>query len=104
MEFRRVEILLPPAYNDGTPVELERFLETHEDLLSRFGATTVDTLIAKGSWVYGDVRYDDRLRRFRIDTEDSPSVRAFFADLKARLKERFHQADIWITASPIEVW
>jgi hypothetical protein len=103
MKLTRFEILLPLAYNDGAAVEPELFLLTHEELLTRFGATTVDTVIAKGSWVYGGVRYDDRLRRFRIDTDDSPAVRAFFADFKARLKERFRQHDIWITASAIEV-
>ena len=87
MKLTRIEILLPLAYNDGSPVAEDLFLHTHEELLSRFEGVTVDTVIAKGSWVYRGVRYDDRLARLRIDTEDSPAVRAFFADFKA---SKFH--------------
>ena len=40
MPFERYEILLPLQYNDGTPVEPEKFQETRRELVRRFGALT----------------------------------------------------------------
>jgi hypothetical protein len=33
-------MLLPAAYNDGRPVELEKHEKTHEELVARFGAAS----------------------------------------------------------------
>jgi hypothetical protein len=63
----------------------------------------VDAVVVAGAWIYEGVRHDDRLFRFRIDAPDTEAHRAFFVSCKACLKKRFHQKDIWITASRIEV-
>ena len=54
MNLKRFEILLPLNYNDGRPIEREKFLLTHRELIRQFGATTVDTTRASGTWVYCD--------------------------------------------------
>jgi hypothetical protein len=38
MPFERYEILLPLNYNDGTPIEPEKFQETRRELVEQFGA------------------------------------------------------------------
>ena len=38
MPFERYEILLPLKYNDGTPVEPEKFQATRRKLVGQFGA------------------------------------------------------------------
>jgi hypothetical protein len=40
--------------------------------------------------------------RFVVDTPRSDDARDFFVELKEKLKARFKQLDIWITAFEIE--
>jgi hypothetical protein len=54
-------------------------------------------------WLAGGVEYRDRLNRIFVDAEDTQTNRKFFLDLKARLKSRFQQLDLWLTVHPIEV-
>jgi len=99
----RYEILLPLFYNDGRRIEEEKFTETDQELVARFDATSTDTIIVKGHWIYQSTLYEDKLVRVRIDTEDTPSNLEFIRNYKEILKERFQQLDIWITAQQIEV-
>jgi len=41
---------LPLYYNDGSKIEEGKFLQTHEELIAQFGATSADTIIVKGRW------------------------------------------------------
>jgi hypothetical protein len=99
----RFEILLPLFYNDGTPVEKEKFAETDQDLVQRFGATSTDTVVVRGRWLYQSILYHDQLIRVRIDLEDTPENWQEIRDVKETLKTRFDQLDIWITAHRIEI-
>ena len=99
---KRYEILLPLTYNDGTPIEAEKFDQTAEELCERFGGITQDTIRVTGTWKYGGTRYRDELLRMRVDTND-PSATEFFRAQKETWKQRFQQIDIWITASEIEI-
>ena len=99
----RFEILLPLFYNDGRPVEREKFLETDDELVQRFGATSTDTVAVSGRWLYQSTVYQDQLIRVRIDVEDVESNWQSMRDFKEVLKSRFEQLDIWITASRIDV-
>jgi len=103
MPFERYEILLPLNYNDGTLIEPEKFQETRRELVEHFGALTMDTPAIAGLWVSGGREYRDELLRFIIDAEATADTDAFFRDLKERLKERFCQVEIWITAYPIRL-
>jgi hypothetical protein len=99
----RFEILLPLLYNDGRPIEREKFLQTDDDLVQRFGATSTDTVVVRGRWLYQSTLYQDQLVRVRIDAGDSPENWQAMRELKETLKARFEQLDIWITAHRIEV-
>jgi hypothetical protein len=90
------------TYNDGTPIEPEKFDQTREELCERFGGITQDTVRITGTWKYGGARYRDDLLRIRIDSND-PAANAFLQAQKEVWKERFQQIDIWITASEIEI-
>ena len=103
MPFERYEILLPLKYNDGTAVEPEKFQETRRELVGRFGAFTMDAPPISGLWVSGGREYQDELIRFVVDAEATPDTDEFFRDFKERLKERFRQVEIWITAHPIRL-
>ena len=103
MRRNRYEILLPLAYNDGRAIEVEKFQETEQELVTKFGALTTDTISATGTWVYKGVLYRDKLVRMRLDTAATTDVKRFFKRYKKTLKERFQQIDIWITVHSIEV-
>lgn len=99
----RFEILLPQFYNDGRPVEREKFLETDDELVRLFGATSTDTVEVHGRWLYQSTLYHDQLIRVRLDVEDVPENWEAVRTLKERLKTRFDQLDIWISAHRIEI-
>lgn len=103
MTLKRFEILLPLNYNDGRPIERAKFRLTHSEIVGKFGATTVDSVQAMGSWVHRGVLYRDRLIRVRIEASNPEEAAAFFRSYKEVLKKRFHQIDIWITAYEVEM-
>ncbi len=99
----RFEILLPLFYNDGRSIERGKFVQTDDELVRQFGATSTDTIVVRGHWFYQGTVYHDQLIRVRADVEDNPENWEFMRQLKAVLKLRFEQTDIWITAHRIEV-
>ena len=103
MSFRRYEILLPIRYNDGSPVEEEKFARTRRELVAMFGALTKQPDTFQGWWMHGGETYEDRNLRFIVDVEATPENRAFFAGLKETLKTRFRQIDIWMISYEIDI-
>ena len=103
MSFRRYEITLPTRYNDGRPVEPEKYLLTRREIAARFGALTFLPQPVYGEWTREEVRFEDVNLRIVIDVEDTPENNKFFLSLKPVLKERFQQLDIWIVSYEIRV-
>lgn len=101
--FCRFELLLPLQFNDGHPVPQALLALTAKEIQRRFSGVSWEPQIIEGIWQQSGVEYRDRLNRLFVDAEDTPENRAFFVDLKASLKERFHQLDIWLTVHPIEI-
>lgn len=99
----RFEILLPLFYNDGRPIEREKFVQTDDELVHLFGATSTDTVPVRGRWLYQSTIYQDQLIRIRLDLEDKPDNWQAIRAVKETLKSRFEQIDIWITAHRIEI-
>lgn len=99
----RFEILLPLFYNDGRVIEPEKFIATDDELVGHFGATSTDTVVVRGQWMYQSTRYRDQLLRVRTDVEDNPDNWQTMREIKEALKARFDQLDIWITAHRIEI-
>src|SRR5688572_3596679 len=99
----RFEILLPLFYNDGRPIEPEKFLATDDELVTEFGASSTDSVVVRGQWMYQSTLYSDQLVRVRVDVEDSAENWAAMRRIKEQLKTRFEQLDIWITAHRLEV-
>ncbi len=99
----RFEILLPLFYNDGQAIEREKFVETDDELVHQFGATSTDTVVVRGQWMYESTKYSDQLVRVRLDLDDTPENWQAVRDTKETLKQRFDQLDIWITAHRVDV-
>ena len=102
--FRRYEILLPLAFNDGRPVPDQLVGQTLVELEQQFGAVSCETQTIRGIWQHEGQVYRDNLVRLFVDVPDLQESRQFMASFKARLKERFEQQDIWITSYPIDVF
>jgi hypothetical protein len=90
----RFEILLPLFYNDGRPIEPEKFLATDDEIVQVFGATSTDQVTVHGKWKYQSIVYSDRLIRVRVDVEDTADNQNAMRVLKETLKARFEQLDI----------
>ena len=103
MPKRRYEILLPLRHNDGRPVAPERFDQTRQDLVARFGAVSFHPHSILGIWLHEGQRFEDELVRVVVDVEDTGENRQFFARLKAVLLERFEQIEIYVASYPIEI-
>src|SRR5947199_6877333 len=99
----RFEILLPLFHNDGRPVEREKYLQTDDELVQLFGATSTDTVVVRGRWLYQSTLYQDQLVRVRIDLEDNPENWQAVRSVKETLKTRFDQLHVCITSHLIEV-
>jgi hypothetical protein len=63
----------------------------------------MDTPPVSELWVSGGREHQGELIRFVVNVEATPAVDEFFRTLKERLKERFRQIEIWITAYPIRL-
>ena len=101
--LRRYEILIPSQYNDGRPVPAELLTKTLLELEEQFGAVSCETQIIQGLWKQQGEVFRGRLVRVFMDVPDTTENRQFFVQFKERLKARFEQLEIWLTAHPIEV-
>ena len=94
--MRRYEILLPLRYNDGSLVPDSLLGEVLIAIRERFGAASSETQTIHGVWQHeGEVYRDDLVRVF-ADVADTAENRAWFLQLKERLKRDFDQLDIWM--------
>jgi len=99
----RFEILLPLFHNDGRAIESEKFIATDDEFVAQFGATSTDTIVVRGKWLYESTLYSDQLVRVGIEVEDVPANWDAMRRIKETLKSRFEQLDIRITAHRIDV-
>ena len=103
MRKRRYEILLPVRFNDGRRVSGELLEQTRQDIMDQFGAVQIQPHTVLGLWVYEGSRYEDELRRFTVDIEDTPENQQFFVKFKQTLLERYEQIEIYIVSYPVDI-
>jgi hypothetical protein len=93
---KEYDIFLPLRYNDGSPIELIKFVQLHERLLSEFSGLTYFPQPNQGFWKLGDVTYRDEIVIFRVLATDSRRARRFLRKLKEELKAELLQEEILI--------
>jgi hypothetical protein len=106
MTKRRYEILLPAQYNDGREVMqacMHCFSETLMAVADQFGAFSYNPHSIMGVWTADGHQYHDELFRLTVDVEDTAQNRQFVTQLKAELRQRFEQLEIYVVAYPVEV-
>jgi hypothetical protein len=103
MRKRRYEILLPVKFNDGRPVSGELLEQTREELVTQFRGLQIQPHTVLGLWIYEGSPFEDELRRFTIDVEDTPENQQFFVEFKQKLLARFEQLEIYIASFPVDI-
>lgn len=101
--YRRFEILLPLRFNDGNAVPKRLITTTIVEIRDRFGAVSTESQSIRGHWQFQGDLFKDELVRVFVDTADTAEHKAYFAEYKERLKQRFAQIDICLVSYPIEV-
>jgi len=91
-----VYIYLPVYYNDKTPVDKSKFVETFNELVEMFGGCSADENTIMGSWkdpITNNV-YDDEIIIYHILCLDTEFNRTLLRQYKEKLKNRFRQEEI----------
>lgn len=94
--MKEYDIFVPLYFNDGSPVEAEKFQELQETLLGQFGGLTFFPQPNKGFWRMAEVTYRDEIVIYRVIGPDAKESREFLGKLKQRLKAEFEQEEILI--------
>jgi hypothetical protein len=98
---KEYDIFLPLRYNDGSPIEAEKFQRLQADLLERFGGVTYFPQPNQGFWQLGAVTYRDEIVIYRVLT-GSRGARRFLLRIKERLKQEFGQEEILIVERNVD--
>ena len=93
---------MPTTTKAGEPIHYQKFYQTREDLVARFGALSTSPELLQGIWLHNGTRYEDQSQRIVIDVEDNEENRAFFTSFKTILQERFDQIEIYIVSYLID--
>jgi len=102
---RRYDIYMPVRYNDGRPIEEEKYDRVEYRLLRHFGGLTSQErkFPFRGKWQEGTTVYSDEVIVLTvIDFRRGGSTR-FIARLKADLLREFEQLEILITEIGLRV-
>jgi hypothetical protein len=98
---KEYNIFIPLYYNDGSPIEAEKFQELQEVLLDRFEGLTFFPQPNKGFWKMADVTYRDEIVVYRVITSRE-GARQFLESFKAELKSAFAQEEILIVERDVD--
>ncbi len=102
----RFEIRLPAFYNDLTPIEPKKHIQTKNEILKEFGGITLLT-ITQGGWVdpKSNKTYEEEMGGFFVDVDKKKldETIKFFKAYKKRLKKRFKQKTIYIVGYELYV-
>lgn len=94
--MKEYDIFLPLYYNDGQPIEFQKFQDVQTLLLTEFQGLTFFSQPNQGFWKMGEVTYRDEIVILRVIGSDQKTARTFLRRLKEQLKQEFQQEEILI--------
>ena len=77
--------------------------QTVEEIEAGFPVISWETQVIRGIWHHEGVVFRDNNTRLFLEVPDTAENRAFFVELKERLKSRFHQLDIWVRSYLVDI-
>jgi hypothetical protein len=101
--WRRFEVLLPLAFNDGRPIPRKVLGEAVKEIVANFGAASYETQRIEGHWLHQGASYRDDLTRLVVDVPDTAKNRKWMKQFKDRWKRRLAQIELWMVSFRIEV-
>jgi hypothetical protein len=99
---KEYDLFIPLYYNDGRPIEPQKFQVLQQQLLDQFGGLTFFPQPNEGFWTMAGVTYHDEIVIYRVITSAEREARRFLSDLKERLKEELRQEEILIVERNVE--
>jgi hypothetical protein len=85
---KEYDLFIPLFYNNGSPIEPDKFQDLQRRLLERFEGLTYFPQANHGFWKFGDITYRDEIVIYRIISQDAPASRQYLSDLNWR-KNRY---------------
>lgn len=101
--WRRFEVLLPLAFNDGRAVPPERLADAVFEVVDHFGAASYETQGVERHWRHGGVLYRDDLVKIVVDVPDTAANRKWMRQFKAKWKLALDQLELWLVSYRIEL-
>jgi hypothetical protein len=99
---KEYDLFVPLYYNDGTQLEPQKFQELQKQRLDQFGGLTFFPQPNAGFWTVAGITYRDAIVIYRVIMSNAQEAHRFLANLKKRLKETLHQAEILIVERDME--
>ncbi len=100
--MKEYDIFVPLYFNDGSPIEAEKFQQLQEVLLDQFGGLTFFPQPNKGVWRMAGMTYRDEIVIYRVIGSAADEARPFLTNLKVQLKADFEQEEILIVERDVE--
>lgn len=100
--MKEYDLFVPLYYNDGRPVEPQKFQDLQTRLLEQFGGLTFFPQPNEGFWTLAGLTYRDEIVIYRVITSDEQEAQRFLSDLKAQLREALQQEEILIVGRDVE--
>lgn len=101
--MKEYELYVPLNYNDGRAVEPEKLAILKRQLTEEFGGLTHFPQENEGRWKVGKFTFRDRVVILRVLAANSTKAKAFFSQLKARMKSEWDQTDVLIVERQVKV-
>jgi hypothetical protein len=83
---KEYDLFIPLYYNDGRPIESQKFQDLQQQPLGQFGGLTFFPQRNESFWTMAGVTCRDEIVIYRVITSNEREARRFLSDLKERLK------------------
>jgi hypothetical protein len=97
----RFDFYVPRSYNDGSPIEDEKFVLTRREIIQRLRALSwmgdAGDPPIQGFWEHEGTEYYDRNDWVTVCTPREQEHKDWFQAYKETLKERFQQLEIFLS-------
>ena len=100
--MKEYDLFIPLYYNDGRPIEPQKFQDLQQQLLDQFGGLTFFPQPNEGFWTMAGVTYRDEIVIYRVITSNEREERRFLSDLKEWIKEELQQEEVLIVERNVE--
>ena len=79
---------MPLHFNDGRPVDPEKFQELQESVLSQFGGLTFFPQPNKGFWRMAEITYRDEIVIYRVIASGAERIKAILEETQRASESR----------------